>query len=63
MRHIKNVFSEHTGGGIVIDFVELENGQVLGIGEGLICLYKNMDEFYNGEVIFSQEYNDTEGEA
>lgn len=48
MKHIKNTFTEYTGGGFYVDFVTLENGEILGINEECIVLYKSIEDFENG---------------
>lgn len=48
MENIKNVSEWDSGGGIVIDVIELKDGRVLGITEGVVVLYKNMDDLTEG---------------
>ena len=55
MQHIKDIYTENTGGGVLIDFVVLNNGNLIGIGEGLICLYQSIDDFFNGEALNTVE--------
>ena len=31
-----------------MDFITLSNGQVIGIDNETICLYDNLDDFYDG---------------
>ena len=47
--HITKIVSESTGGGNTIDFVYLPNGQILGIDNECVCLYEDMNEFYDGK--------------
>ncbi len=46
MTYIAEVLTENTGGGCMVDFVVLEDGQVIGINDECVCLYPNMDSFY-----------------
>jgi hypothetical protein len=50
MDHIKRVFSENTGGNCSVDFVQLNDGRIVGINEECIVLYKSLDDFYNCET-------------
>jgi len=47
-KFIKQVFTENTGGGCYVDFIELEDGRIIGINEECVVLYKNMDDVYEG---------------
>jgi hypothetical protein len=44
--YIKRVFSENCGGGTMVDFVELNDGRILGINDEFVVLYESMEEFY-----------------
>ena len=46
LEFIKKVFCENTGGGTMVDFIELNDGRIVGINEECIVLYSSMDEFY-----------------
>ena len=46
--YIKKVETFTVGGGANMDFVTLSNGQVIGIDNETICLYDNLDDFYEG---------------
>lgn len=46
---IKDIRTEMMGGGCLIDFITLSNGQVLAIDNDLIGLYASIDEFYDGK--------------
>ena len=46
MNYIKRVFTENTGGGSMVDFVELLDGQILGINDECVVRYESMDAFY-----------------
>lgn len=50
MDHIKRVFSENTGGNCSVDFVQLNDGRIVGINEECIVLYESLDDFYNCET-------------
>ena len=44
---IKETYTQHTGGGCMVDFVELKNGKVLGISDELVVLYDSFEDFDN----------------
>jgi len=44
--NISNIASRDSGGGTMIDLVELNDGRVLRITEDAMVLYKGMDDFY-----------------
>jgi len=46
LTYIDSVFTENTGGGCVVDFVELKDGRVLGISDEYLCVYESFDKFY-----------------
>jgi hypothetical protein len=46
LEHIKGVSTEHVGGNMTVDFVWLKGGRVLGINDECVCLYKDMDQFW-----------------
>ena len=46
MHYIKKTFSENTGGGVICDFVILNNGQCIGISNECISLYASYEAFY-----------------
>lgn len=46
LTYIDSVFTENTGGGCVVDFVELKDGRVLGISDEYLCVYESFDHFY-----------------
>jgi hypothetical protein len=48
-RFIKEIATEQTGGGCMVDFITLINGQVIAIDNDLIGLYSSMDEFWDGK--------------
>ena len=46
---VKRVFTKDTGGGCLVDFVELKTGQIIGLNDECVVLYPNMDAFYTGD--------------
>jgi hypothetical protein len=46
MNYIKRTFTENTGGGSMVDFVELLDGQILGINDEYVVLYESLEAFY-----------------
>jgi len=48
--YIKSISSWDSGGGIVIDIVELKDGRVLGITDESVVLYPSMDTLEEGEA-------------
>ena len=44
---IDRVETEQTGGNIMVDFVILKDGRVLGVSEDCVCLYKSLDDFWD----------------
>lgn len=47
MKHITALTTEQVGGNAFVDFVHLPDGRLLGINEDYVCLYKDMDDFWN----------------
>jgi hypothetical protein len=47
--YIKSISSWDSGGGIVIDIVELKDGRVLGITDESVVLYPSMEALESGE--------------
>lgn len=45
--HIDRVETEQTGGNIMVDFVVLKDGRVLGIDGEFVMLYASLDDFYD----------------
>jgi len=45
--HIKRVFCENTGGGTMVDFIELNDGRIIAINEDAAILYASLDDFYD----------------
>ena len=48
-KFVKRVFTEDTGGGCYVDFIELDDGRLIGINDECVVLYKNMDDVFEGE--------------
>ena len=46
---VKRVFTENTGGGCMVDFIELTTGQIIGLNDESVVLYPNMNAFYEGD--------------
>lgn len=46
MQHIRKVFTEKTGGNLTVDFIELNDGRIVGINEECIVLYASLAEFW-----------------
>jgi len=61
---VKNIDTEHTGGNIYNDILKLKNGQVIVITSDAVCLYKDLDHYYEDNLECRQEiecinrYND-----
>ena len=49
--NIVKAYTENTGGGCLVDFLELENGLLLAVSDEAVCLYANMDDFYEGKAL------------
>jgi len=47
--YVRSVSSWDSGGGIVVDIVELADGRVLGITDESVVLYPNIDALQDGE--------------
>ncbi len=47
---IKQVFTENTGGGCMVDFIELKTGQVIGLNDECVVLYPSMVAYREGAV-------------
>ncbi|MFC1588035.1 hypothetical protein ACFL54_06985 [Planctomycetota bacterium] len=47
--NVKNVSEWDSGGGVVIDVVELNDGRVLGITEEIVILYASMNDLTEGD--------------
>lgn len=45
---IESLHTETTGGGCMIDFILLKNGQLLAIDNDLAGLYDSYDDFWDG---------------
>ena len=49
MNYIESIEILDTGGGCMVDGVELSNGMYIGISDEIVCLYASKDDFYDGE--------------
>jgi hypothetical protein len=47
--YIEKVETEHTGGGVMVDYVHLKSGQVLGVSDECVVLYEDEDAVHEGE--------------
>jgi hypothetical protein len=47
MQHIKRIFTEQVGGNLTVDFLELNDGRIVGINEECIVLYASIEEFHD----------------
>jgi len=47
---VKRVSEWDTGGDVIVDIVELKDGQVLGITEDSVVLYESMEDLEIGEL-------------
>ena len=45
--NIKRVFCENTGGGTMVDFIELNDGRILGLNDECVVLYESIADFYD----------------
>lgn len=61
--YINRVFTENTGGGCYVDFIELDDGRIIGINNECVVLYKNMDDVYGGEHKDRKAFSLSEVEA
>jgi hypothetical protein len=48
--YVRSVSSWDSGGGIMVDIVELADGRVLGITDESVVLYPNLDALQDGEA-------------
>lgn len=48
LTYVKKVWTENTGGGCMVDMIELEDGRVIGINDECLVVYPSYDAFYNG---------------
>ena len=51
MDNITKYYTENTGGGCLVDFLELENGLILAVSDEYVGLYASKEEFYNGNCL------------
>jgi len=48
--HIRAVSSWDSGGGIIVDIVELADGRVLGVTDESVVLYPSLDALQEGQA-------------
>ncbi len=48
LSYVKSVSSWDSGGGVMVDLIELKDGRVLGISDEVLILYKNMEDLVSG---------------
>lgn len=53
MTFVESTKTENTGGNVMVDFLTLNDGTLLAISADTIGLYKNIDDFDNGEEAIS----------
>ena len=41
MKFIEKIETEDTGGHVLVDYVYLKNGYIIGIAEDCVCVYNN----------------------
>ena len=51
MKFIKDITTENTGGGCMVDFITLNNGSIVAINDEYIGIYKSRADFYSGECV------------
>ena len=50
VNYITNIYSENTGGNVILDVVCLSNGNVLSINDELVVLWKDIDSYNNNDI-------------
>jgi hypothetical protein len=48
MEYIEKMFTENTGGGVMVDFIILKDGRCVGINDECIVLYSSYDAVHEG---------------
>jgi hypothetical protein len=51
MKFITKTFTEYTGGGFYVDFVELNDGRCIGIDENCLVVYPSFEAFNTGDGV------------
>ena len=51
LENIKRAYTENTGGGCLVDFLELDNGLLLAVSDEYVGLYRSVDDLYEGDGI------------
>ena len=44
--YIQKIQTVNTGGGCYVDLITMQDGQVIGLNDECIVLYKNMEDFW-----------------
>lgn len=47
---LKDIWTEQTGGGCMVDYIEMTNGKILAITDEVVCLHRNMVQADTGEM-------------
>ena len=56
--YVKKVHTSDTGGGVMCDFIEMEDGTLLVISDDAVCLYQSMEDFYSGNHVRDEGSSD-----
>ena len=46
LTYIESIFTENTGGGCMVDFIQLDNGKIIALNDECICIYNSLNDFY-----------------
>jgi len=57
LNYIDRVFTENTGGGSMVDFVQLKDGRILALNDECVVLFESIDDFYDSLDIDRQAIN------
>lgn len=50
MTFVERVFTENTGGGCMVDFIQLKDGRCIGINEECLVVYPSYNIFYHDHI-------------
>jgi hypothetical protein len=50
LTYVKNISSWDSGGGLMVDLIELRDGRVLGITDEVVILYGGMEDVISGDA-------------
>jgi hypothetical protein len=58
--YVREVITENTGGGCMVDYIKLKNGRVIGISDECVVLYESEEAAQDGihhdnDVIYFEE--------